>query len=117
MGPHREDVLFRNETENVQMKTNFLFRAVSLLALASSALTAQIVRDDNVVPLKNWPAPLYWEPTPAEAHAATAALPTVAVATAAAQAQPATGAFVFVGITPCRVVDTRTSQGLTGAFR
>jgi hypothetical protein len=35
------------------MKPNCL-RVISLLALASVALTAQVARQDNVVPLKNW---------------------------------------------------------------
>lgn len=34
------------------MKTSYLFRVVSLLALVSSALTAQIARE-HAVPLKN----------------------------------------------------------------
>jgi hypothetical protein len=39
----------------------------SLFAFAASVLGAQPTR--NVAPLKNWPAPLYWQPS-AEEHRA-----------------------------------------------
>ena len=48
------------------MKPNRLIRLVSLLVLASVALTAQVARQDNAVPLKNWATPLYWQPNQTE---------------------------------------------------
>ena len=39
---------------------------VSLLVLASVALTAQVARQETVVPLKNWATPLYWQPNQTE---------------------------------------------------
>jgi hypothetical protein len=65
----------------------------------------------NVALLKNWPAPLYWQPSPAEANAAA-----FKVGRAVPQAEAPLNPLVFVGMTPCRVVDTRSGQGFTGAF-
>jgi hypothetical protein len=48
------------------MKPNCLARVVSLLVLASGALTAQVARHETVVPLKNWATPLYWQPSQPE---------------------------------------------------
>jgi endosialidase-like protein len=84
-------------------------RCISLLALLPLALTAQVLRD--AVPLKNWPAPLYWQPSQAETEAA-------AGADSAFRPLAATpvGSLVFVAMTPCRVVDTRASQGFPSPF-
>jgi trimeric autotransporter adhesin len=75
-------------------------RGVSLLAVLPLILSAQSVRD-NVIPLKNWDTPLYWHPNPAET---TAANPVP-------QIQPVDDVprtpLTFVGMTPCRLVDTR----------
>jgi hypothetical protein len=67
--------------------------------------SAQVQRD--MVPLKPWPAPLYWQPAGSEN-------PVSAATKAAADALPTT--LVFVGMTPCRVVDTRNGSGFTGFF-
>ena len=49
------------------MKPNHLVRCVSLLVLASVALTAQVATTGEcVVPLKNWATPLYWQPNQTE---------------------------------------------------
>jgi hypothetical protein len=64
-------------------------------------LTAQVVRDN--VPLRHWPAPLYWQPDLKDLHP-FAATPTQ------------TGPLTFIAITPCRVMDTRSGSGFTGAF-
>src|SRR5690348_3939025 len=94
-----------------------MIRIVSLLVLASVALSAQIAPERNIAALKNWAAPLYWQPNQVEAKASTAAQSSATVGNASsAQAQSASGALVFVGITPCRLVDTRSSQPFTGAF-
>ena len=77
--------------------------------LVSVPLTAQVSQEHDI-PLKNWEAPLFWQPTQAEAHANAS--------------QPAnfspesttTAPSVFIAVTPCRVVDTRNGAGFTGAF-
>jgi hypothetical protein len=69
------------------------------------ALTAQAA---DVVPLKHWSAPLYWQPTQPQDETASA--------TVSPQATSPDGALVFVAMTPCRVIDTRNGQGFTGAF-
>ena len=48
------------------MKPNRLILCAFLLLLASLALTAQVARQDTVVPLKNWATPLYWQPNQTE---------------------------------------------------
>jgi hypothetical protein len=93
------------------VKSNFPIRAVSLLILASAALTAQVARqgNNNVVPLTNWAAPLYWQPNQAERAAATKATPQLMFSSNAIS----TNALTFVAISPCRLMDTR---GLAANF-
>src|SRR5262249_56932021 len=93
------------------MSRNDLGRTVSLLILFPVTVIAQIQRD--VVPLRPWPAPLYWQPTQAESRAA--AKPDTVGHEVAGDTLPA-NSLVFVGMTPCRVVDTRNGSGFTGAF-
>lgn len=83
------------------MSPRYQFRALLLLLLIPVALGARVVRDE--APLKNWQAPLYWQPTEAEN-------PNGKKDPTSARMSP----LVFVGITPCRVVDTRLGQGFTG---
>lgn len=70
----------------------------------ATLLTAQVARNHDV-PLRNWQAPRYWQPSQAElgSHAV-------------AGGGPLTGPLVFVAVTPCRIVDTRTSQGFPSPF-
>jgi hypothetical protein len=79
--------------------------------LVPLALLAQAQRD--LVPLKSWPAPLYFQPSPAESreHAKPEAKPEPpnalsSDATTSLAATPA-GSLVFVAMTPCRIADTR----------
>lgn len=65
------------------------------------------------VPLRNWPTPLYWQPTQSESEGA--AKPGVREAQAP-QAQTPPNSLVFVGMTPCRVVDTRVAVGFPAPF-
>ena len=88
------------------------FRLVLLTAVVSLVLSAQVGRQRDPLPLKHWAAPLYWQPTqfPAPGRAVVA---TPSDATGfSASANP----LVFVAMLPCRVVDTRTGNGFTGAF-
>src|ERR1051326_6906206 len=97
------------------MKTNNQ-RVVSLLLFVPLALTAQVTRKREI-PLKPWPAPLYWQPTQNEYYStASAASQPIAGGTPSSQATALPNSLVFVGMTPCRVVDTRTDQNFTGAF-
>jgi hypothetical protein len=59
--------------------------------------TAQVVRKHDIA-LRNWSAPRYWQPSQAQASSLT------------------TSPMVFVAMSPCRVVDTRASQGFPGPF-
>ncbi len=70
--------------------------------------------------LKNWPAPLYWAPTPAEAEQQRIEQ-RIVQRSASPLAEPASifaapGPMTFIAMTPCRVMDTRSGQGFTGAF-
>ena len=93
------------------MIPNGSLRLVSLLAFLSIVLCGQGVRQHGPVALKHWSAPLYWQPT--QASAEEHAFAPVANATGL---PPSASPLVFVAMTPCRVVDTRTSGGVSGAF-
>jgi hypothetical protein len=88
------------------------FRLVLLTPVVSLVLSAQVAGQRDTLQLKHWAAPLYWQPTqiPAPGQAVVA---TPSDATGfSASANP----LVFVAMLPCRVVDTRTGNGFTGAF-
>ena len=90
------------------MKPNRLMTIASLLVLASIALTAQVARQETVVPLKNWTTPLYWQPNQTERGAATGhAAPQLVFSSN----QVTSNALTFIAITPCRLIDTRGSGG------
>src|SRR5689334_9921039 len=93
----------------------FLTRAVAgvVLTFVLSCVPAQA---DEPVPLRDWTAPLYYQPS-ADAEAA-AAKPGVAREAAAGprDATAPAGALVFVAMTPCRVVDTRAGSGFPFPF-
>src|SRR5206468_486254 len=81
---------------------------------------AQTFSERDAASLKNWAAPLYWQPTEAEAdltQAGSTGARMRAISAATAASQPAgMNALVFVAMTPCRVVDTRANAGFIGAF-
>jgi hypothetical protein len=87
------------------------FLYVLLLPLA---MVAQTSRD--VAPLKYWPAPLYWQPTAEERSLAAKPETSGNAAEVTPLAQTPVNSLVFVGMTPCRLVDTRSAAGFTGAF-
>jgi endosialidase-like protein len=94
------------------MHTFHLGRIIPVLVLFPLALTAQVLRD--VVPLKNWPAPLYWQPSQAQSEAAR--VKGAATIRTSFPDSTSAGFLVFVAMTPCRVVDTRASQGFPYPF-
>jgi hypothetical protein len=81
--------------------------AVFLLASLPLVLTAQTAQQ-TVVPLNNWPTPLYWQPDQAEikAHGLS---PHSDDAQPPAPEEPF---LTFVAMTPCRLVDTRGEAAL-----
>jgi hypothetical protein len=87
-----------------------------------SVLSAQGVGERDAVPLKNWDAPMYWQPSVVESKDAAARQIMAGnsdvdrASSITPQAQTPANSLVFVGMTPCRVVDTRTGSGFTGAF-
>jgi trimeric autotransporter adhesin len=91
------------------MRSGYSVRAVSIVIFLPvlflpAVLTGQTATD-AVVPLKNWAAPLYWQPNQAEREiAGSAGLGIRPMVT-----QLSTSALTFVAITPCRLVDTRGS--------
>jgi hypothetical protein len=89
------------------MHSKYSVRAVSLLVFLtalflSSAVTGQRMQD-NVVPLKNWAAPLYWQPSQAEREIGVSTGPGIRPFVT----QLSTSALTLVAISPCRLVDTR----------
>jgi hypothetical protein len=93
------------------MKLPSVVGVVSLQLLASLSLNAQALRPIDPVPLKNWAAPLYWQPNQAEREISTKGSAQITFS----NSQVSNTALVFVAVTPCRMVDTRGgSAGFTG---
>ena len=88
------------------MNANSLYQTIAFLTLLSSMLTAQLRPNQDPVVLKHWTAPPYWQLSESERDAAGLT----------PRAQTPANSLVFVGMTPCRVVDTRSGQGFPGAF-
>ena len=76
-----------------------------LASILPSTLVAQMATDRGSLRIKNWAAPAFWHPS----HV----LPNDATPHAAGNT---TEALAFIAMTPCRVVDTRASQGFSGPF-
>jgi trimeric autotransporter adhesin len=99
------------------MRRHALAHTTCLLILLPIIAVAQ-ARD--AVPLQSWPAPLFWQPSQSEHQAALAERPGIRAQEVGSDIGPAAtspaNSLVFVGMTPCRVVDTRTGSGFSGAF-
>jgi len=96
---------------------HLVFLAILILAPGGPCLASEPVD----VPLKNWPAPRYWMPAVPPEGAAEQALGGKSPFGAASQPRqgsvtPLTGPLVFIGITPCRLVDTRSYMGMPAPF-
>jgi hypothetical protein len=95
------------------------YRIVLALAFSIAPVYAQQPLNP---PLKNWAAPLYWAPTPREAEQQRLeqriAHPEASSSAIAQAASIFTGPgpMTFIAVTPCRVMDTRSTQPFTGAF-
>lgn len=86
-----------------------LLTGLAGIVLSSAGLPAQPIASPQ-----NWPVPKYvlYSATPAEADSS---LDSLDKQLALEKALP-TNASSFVGITPCRMVDTRPGQGFSGAY-
>jgi hypothetical protein len=95
--------------------------AFAFAPIAQQSLYAQQLQPLNP-PLRNWASPLYWAPTPAELEQhrieQRIAHPDVSSSSIAQAASvfTAPGPMTFIALTPCRIMDTRSSQPFTGAF-
>ena len=91
------------------IQSKYAGRAASLLVVLPMFLSAQKVQE--VVPLKNWSTPLYWQPSQTESAATMTSRNGVSQKSGAQLVFSAnavsTNALTFVAITPCRLVDTR----------
>ena len=65
--------------------------------------------------VRNWPAPLYWQPPAATAEGIHEGGRHMEDVRPKAGVTPPTPA-IFVAVTPCRVADTRSTQGFTGVW-
>jgi len=100
-------------------------RLLFALVFASMLVFASGVRclasEPADLPLKNWPAPRYWMPAVPPEGTGEQALAGKSPFSAASQPRqgnvtPLTGPLVFIGITPCRLVDTRSYMGMPAPF-
>jgi hypothetical protein len=89
------------------------YLSLPLIAIAiSNTLHAQA---PDSTALKTWPAPAFWDGSPRMADARGKVERQVETRLSVTGA-PLTGMMSFVGIIPCRLVDTRGATGETGAF-
>ena len=88
-------------------------RFVTLAALFLIPITVTAQVQPEAALLKSWAAPLYWQPTKAESVGAAQSDTSSNVVI---EATAPSNSLVFVGMTPCRVVDTRPTSGFSGAF-
>jgi hypothetical protein len=79
------------------MNAKSLRRTVSVLIATPVMLAAQLALDRDPVVLKNWAAPLYWQPTQAQQEQSGTPLATTA------NLPLGNNALVFVATTPCRI--------------
>src|SRR5262245_558005 len=106
----RREVTNIGQPKGIRMNAHHKFgRAILFSILFPIIVMAQLQRD--IVPLRPWAAPLYWQPPQAENS--TAFLNASRNDVSADATTPA-NALVFVGMTPCRVVDTRNANGTFG---
>jgi len=82
--------------------------AFGLIAVATADISAQSLNP----PLKDWKAAPYWAPRSEGNKLERSASPQVE----GAAASPAATPLAFVAIQPCRLLDTRISSGMPGAF-
>lgn len=97
---------------------------MTLLATALCVFAPGVwaLQEEKDIPIRNWPAPAYWMPSqPAEMASASGVSggklsQPPGAAPRSGSVTPITGPLVFVGITPCRLVDTRSSMGFPAPF-
>src|SRR5262245_37628355 len=95
------------------MMNHTAFRYSVIFAFAFLLLNAQQPLEP---PLRNWPAPLYWMPQPGEIEHQNVAQKNESLQPRAAGIFTPPGPMTFIALTPCRVMDTRSGLGFTGAF-
>src|SRR5580704_2042737 len=87
--------------------SKYIRRAFRLIVFMPMVVRAQVE-----VPLKNWTAPQYFQPNPAERQS-------ISKSRAQIQFSPnatSTTALTFVAVSPCRLVDTRgAAAGFIGS--
>ncbi len=97
------------------MNTEALARCVSVLIVVPTLMMSQTPRVHDPVPLKQWSAPQHWQPSSIRQSANGTDQP-FATEQGAPQAGVTSGPLAFVGVTPCRIMDTRTGSGQIGSF-
>ena len=94
------------------MKLTSVVGVLCLQLLASVSLNAQALRQNDLAPLKNWAAPLYWQPNQTE----RGSLPPKRRPDPVFPHATSNTALIFVAVSPCRMVDTRgASAGFIGS--
>jgi hypothetical protein len=107
---------------DLNLKLNLNPLVLAAIAGSMLPLTGQPVQTDVEIPVRNWQAPQYWMPS--QQPDLTVALGSPLDKTSRQQdasprlgsVTPLTGPLVFIGITPCRLVDTRTYMNFPAPF-
>lgn len=95
---------------------------LAILASATPLLAGEPFRPDQEIPIRNWQAPIFWMPSQpplltSDTSAASGKLAAEAGgAPRSGSVTPLTGPLLFIGITPCRLVDTRSYQNFPAPF-
>jgi hypothetical protein len=98
--------------------------AFLLLAAVAACLTppSLALQQEPEIPVRNWPAPQYWMPSLATGMTASSGNPAAewtlssGSSPRSSSVTPLTAPLVLIGITPCRLVDTRTFQNFPAPF-
>lgn len=91
--------------------TSNLFRRLALTSAAGLLIVCNLWGQGE--PIRNWAAPLYWQPSAheaAEMHRGVEARSVRRPSPDATSGDPAPSPLVLVAITPCRLVDTRSDM-------
>jgi hypothetical protein len=104
--PWSSAVKYASKWRNLMFGSRCTSGVLSLVIFLPTLLSGQKAQE-NVVPLKNWATPLYWQPNQAEREVAGKAVPQLQLSSN----QVSADALTFIAITPCRLVDTRGAGG------
>ena len=111
-------VLYSSAEEDFALLTHTRSRRLALIASAGFVVASNALGQTELV--RNWPAPLYWQPSAQESELIKRTVePSPMIQTPSPRTNPGdlTAPLTFVAITPCRMMDTRGyDSAFTGVY-